>query len=214
MRISFGFMCRDLSTSLKMTNNKMLNKNFFFKLKKEYATNDVERRKIISQSNVLLHNSKRIIFSLHRGDLKQADTGIGEIAKELLKMQKHFTYNRLAQEGSYKAAVEEFVEAAMLHKFIAGKKVDKIDKLKISYDSYLGGICDLTGEMVRLAVNKASNKEFTEVLNIKNAISDIISQLADFDMTGYLRTKYDQAKGNLRKIEQINYEISIRNIDK
>jgi hypothetical protein len=29
-------------------------------------------------------------------------------------------------------------------------------------------------------------------------------------MTGYLRTKYDQAKGNLRKIEQIDYEIKIR----
>ena len=191
----------------------MLNKNFFFKLKKEYATNDIERRKIISQSNVLLHNSKRIIFSLHRGDVKQADTAIEEIKKELARMQKHFTYTRLAQEGSYKAAVEEFVEAAMFHKFVIGKRVDKIEKLKINYDSYLGGICDLTGEMVRFGVNKASNKEFSEVTRIKEAISDIISQLADFDMTGYLRTKYDQAKGNLRKIEQINYEISIRNTD-
>jgi len=192
----------------------MLNKNFFVKLKKEYGTNDVERRKIISQSNILLHNSKRIIFSLHRGDLKQADLAINEVKTELIRMQKHFTYVRLAQEGSYKAAVEEFVEAAMLQKFIAGKKIDKIEKLKISYESYLGGICDLTGEMVRFGINKASNKDFGEVVIIKNAISDIVSQLADFDMTGYLRTKYDQAKGNLRKIEQINYEISIRNIEK
>ncbi|MDA3839543.1 MAG: hypothetical protein PF572_00495 [Patescibacteria group bacterium] len=191
----------------------MLNKNFFFKLKKEYAKNDIERRKIISQSNVLLHNSKRIIFSLHRGDLKQADVAIEEIKKELVRMQKGFTYTRLAQEGSYKAAVEEFIEAAMFQKFITGKKVDKIEKIVINYDSYLGGICDLTGEMVRFGVNKASNKEFGEVTRIKEAISDIISQLADFDMTGYLRTKYDQAKGNLRKIEQINYEISIRSIE-
>ena len=191
----------------------MLNKNFFFKLKKEYATNDIERRKIISQSNVLLHNSKRIIFSLHRGDVKQAGGSIEEIKKELARMQKNFGYTRLAQEGSYKAAVEEFIEAAMFHKFVIGKRVDKVEKLKINYDSYLGGICDLTGEMVRFAVNKASNKEFSEVTRIKEAISDIISQLADFDMTGYLRTKYDQAKGNLRKIEQINYEISIRNAE-
>lgn len=192
----------------------MLNKNFFLKLKKEYSTNDIERRKIISQSNVILHNSKRIIFSLHRGDLAQAERAIEEIKKELIKMQSHFSYNRLSQEGSYKAAVEEFIEAKMFYKFVVGRKIDKIEKIKVSYESYLGGICDLTGEMVRLAVNKASNKEFEEVIKIKNAISDIISQLADFDMTGYLRTKYDQAKGNLRKIEQINYEISIRTIEK
>jgi len=192
----------------------MLNKNFFIKLKKEYAKNDIERRKIISQSNVLLHNSKRAIFSLHRGDLKQADEAIEEIKKELARMQKSFGYTRLAQEGSYKAAVEEFIEAAMFQKFITGKKVDKIEKIIVSYDSYLGGICDLTGEMVRYGVNNASNKEFEEVVKIKEAINDIISQLADFDMTGYLRTKYDQAKGNLRKIEQINYEISIRNIER
>jgi len=37
-----------------------------------------------------------------------------------------------------------------------------------------------------------------------------MSELVEFDMTGYLRTKYDQAKGNLRKIEQINYEINLR----
>jgi hypothetical protein len=37
-----------------------------------------------------------------------------------------------------------------------------------------------------------------------------MEQLVEFDMTGYLRTKYDQAKGNLRKIEQIHYEINLK----
>ena len=192
----------------------MLNKNFFIKLKKEYQESDIERRKIISQSNVILHNSKRVIFALHRGNIKEAEESLEQIKNELVKMQKKFGFNRLSDEGSYKAGVEEFVEAAMFHKYIKGKKVDKIDKVKIKFDSYLGGICDLTGEMVRYAVNKASKKEFDEVEKTKEAINDIIGQLADFDMTGYLRTKYDQAKGNLRKIEQMNYEISIRRIEK
>jgi predicted translin family RNA/ssDNA-binding protein len=49
-----------------------------------------------------------------------------------------------------------------------------------------------------------------EVEKIKGVINDIMSELVEFDMTGYLRTKYDQARGNLRKIEQINYEVKIR----
>jgi hypothetical protein len=37
-----------------------------------------------------------------------------------------------------------------------------------------------------------------------------MAELVEFDMAGYLRTKYDQARGNTRKIEQINYEINLR----
>ena len=37
-----------------------------------------------------------------------------------------------------------------------------------------------------------------------------MASLVEFDMTGYLRTKYDQAKSSLRKIEQIDYDIKIR----
>jgi predicted translin family RNA/ssDNA-binding protein len=80
----------------------------------------------------------------------------------------------------------------------------------LGYESYLGGLCDLTGELVRRAVNRAAAGYAEEVSGIKAIIDDIMAELVAFDMTGYLRTKYDQAKGNLRKIEQISYEIKIR----
>jgi len=38
----------------------------------------------------------------------------------------------------------------------------------------------------------------------------MMDQLIDFDMTGYLRTKYDQARGHLRKLEQMAYEIKLK----
>jgi predicted translin family RNA/ssDNA-binding protein len=77
-------------------------------------------------------------------------------------------------------------------------------------DSYIGGICDLTGELLRYAVNEAAAGKYEEVEKTKKLIGDILAELVEFDMAGYQRTKYDQAKGNLRKIEQIDYEIKIR----
>ena len=47
------------------------------------------------------------------------------------------------------------------------------------------------------------NKVVTKLIN------NIIGELVEFNMTGYLRTKYDQAKNSLRKIEQIAYEVKI-----
>ncbi len=188
----------------------MLNKNFIKKLKKEHLENDNERKQIITLSNIILHDSKRIIFALHRGDMEKAVDKFNKIEKILNKLEIKFGYKRLYKEGSYKAGVEEYVEAKMFYFILAGKKIDKIKNIKLNFESYLGGICDLTGELVRKAINEASNEKFDEVKKNKKIINDIMSELVEFDMAGYLRTKYDQAKNNLRKIEQINYEIKIK----
>lgn len=188
----------------------MINKKFIQKLKKEHEENNSERRQIISLANIILHDSKRVIFSLHRHDVKKAEASLSEIEKMITKLDNKFGNDRIYQEGAYKAAVEEYVEARTLCLAVKGKKIDKFNNLKISYESYLGGICDLTGELVRLAVNEVANGNIKEVKKIKGLINDIMAELVEFDMTGYLRTKYDQAKRNLRKIEQIDYEIKIR----
>lgn len=188
----------------------MINKKFIQKLKKEYTDSNSERRQIISLANVILHDSKRVIFSLHRGDAEKAEDSLREIEKTIQKLEKKFGFTRLYEEGAYKAGVEEYVEAKMLHQIINNKKLDSIKGLELSHESYLGGICDCLGELVRRAVNKASKGELDEVEKIKEIINDVMAELVEFDMTGYLRTKYDQAKGHLRKIEQINYEVKIR----
>jgi len=190
-------------------NNKMIDRKFVKKLKKSFDKKEGERRQIIALANIVLHDSKRVIFSLHRGTINLALTKIKEIEKILTKLEKQFGKQRLFLEGSYKEAVEEYVEAKTFYMAISGEKIGEIKDFSFDFESYLGGFCDLTGELVRLATNKASKKEFSEVEKIKKIIDDIMAELIQFDMTGYLRTKYDQAKNNLRKIERINYEIKI-----
>lgn len=188
----------------------MINKKFFQNLKKDYEKQISEREQIIVLSKTILHSSKRAIFALHRNDIKKSKILLDKIEKNLLKLEKKFGYNRLIQEGSYKAGAEEYVEAKMFYKVIAKQKINKVNGIKLNLESYLGGICDLTGELARQAVNMAAEGKIKEVEKNKIAINDIMAELVKFDMTGYLRNKYDQAKNNLKKIEQISYEIKIR----
>ncbi|MCK4525111.1 MAG: hypothetical protein KAU07_01605 [Candidatus Andersenbacteria bacterium] len=188
----------------------MINKKFIKKLKKEYDKREGERTQIIGLSSSALHNSKRIIFSLHRGDIQEAKNKLAETEKIFKKLEKKFGHKRISEEGSYRAGAEEYTEAKMFYLVITGKKIDKIKEVDLDFNSYLGGLCDLTGELARQAVNEAASGNLGEVEKIKKTINEILAELTEFDMVGYLRTKYDQAKHNLRKIEQIDYEIKIR----
>ncbi|RMD59796.1 hypothetical protein D6821_00335 [Candidatus Parcubacteria bacterium] len=188
----------------------MLNTKFFNWLKQKHFSWENERRQIISRSNDILHTSKRVIFALHRDDRERALLLLKGAEKSLQALQKKFGSKRLEMEGAYKAALEEFVEAAMFWRVIEGKKLNRLSGLQISYDSYLAGISDLTGEIMRRIINKAARRQTVEVERLIQLLQTIMTQLVEFDMTGYLRTKYDQARSSLRKAEQIYYELKIR----
>ena len=188
----------------------MINKNFLESLKDSYKKNETERRQIISASNALLFESKKIIFKLQREEFKEAQEKFLEVEKSFKSIENEFTAKRLKKEGAYKAAAEEYLEAKTFYQTIKEAEITEVEGLDFDYESYFGGICDLIGELVRYATNQAAKGKFKEVSKIKIKADDIMSQLIDIDMTGYLRTKYDQARGHLRKLEQMAYEIKIK----
>jgi len=188
----------------------MINKKFIEQLKREFDAHAGECRQIISLSNAVLHDAKKAIFSLHRDDTSEASKMLKEIEVILNNLEKKFSFLRLQEEGSYRAAAEEYVEAKIFFLVITGKKIDKIKEVNLTYESYLGGLSDLLGELARTSIKMATAGKIKEVKKIHEIADDIMAELVEFDMRSYLRTKYDQAKGHLRKIEQINYEINLR----
>jgi predicted translin family RNA/ssDNA-binding protein len=190
----------------------MIDKKFFAKLKKEYDSYDINRRIIIKHSNDILKLAKQAIFSLHRHNLKEAEQNLKEAERLIaylytkIKKEKGLDY-----EGSYLAAMEEYVEAKLFYQFISKGKIAGITGLKADVDSYLGGLCDFTGELVRRATYLATNQRYKEVEICAQAIEGVVGELLQFNLIGSLRPKYDQAKHNLRKVEEIMYDLAIRN---
>ncbi len=188
----------------------MINAAFVTKLKSDYQKREQERRQIISRSNDVLFQAKKTIFALQREELDVAKEKLAAMEAILKKMEKDFGPIRIREEGAYHAAAEEYVEAKTLAAVISGQKITPIKGLHLGYDSYLGGFCDLIGEMVRFATNRAAKGSYESVAEMKDKGEKIMNHLLDFDLTGYLRTKYDQARGHLRKLEQMAYEIRLR----
>ncbi|NCO00124.1 hypothetical protein GW920_03320 [Candidatus Falkowbacteria bacterium] len=188
----------------------MVNTKFLTRLKQNYRDNESQRRQINSASNNILFEAKKTIFALQRDDLKVAKIKLADMEKNLKDLEKRFGAERLRREGPYRAAAEEYLEGKTFYLTITNKEITAVTGLTLDYEAYLGGLCDLIGEMVRYATNRAAAGKFNEIAKIKKTADDIMSQLVDFDLTGYLRTKYDQARGHLRKLEQMTYEIKLR----
>ncbi len=189
----------------------MLNKPFFHKLQKEYVDYANARHEIIKVSSDALRMSKQAIFALHREEQKTAGDlilGVENIFKELSKKFK--ADKRLQYEGAYKAAVEEYVESKLFYQFLKTKKIAVINEVKVDLEGYLGGLCDFTGELVRRAVKLATQKKYEEIKLYAQVTDQVISELVQFNLTKILRNKYDQTARNLKKLEEILYDLSLR----
>lgn len=189
----------------------MLNKEFFEKIRREYADYETARRELIKNSGDALAFSKQAIFALHRGDAARAEALLADARAIQRRIAEKFASQpELVSEGSYRAMLEEFVEATLLSDFAAGEEVGPVEAPGIDADAWLGGLLDLTGELVRRAVAAATAKNDAEVRRCHEAVEAVVGELILMNITGPLRPKYDQLKSNLRKLEEIRYDLSLR----
>lgn len=188
-----------------------LDKVYLTKLKKDSLDYSEKRRNVIKQSDDALHVSKRAIFAMHRDDLKEAKLKLQEAGKLLKQLEKKYSKDeRLSTEGAFNAAKEEFVEATLFYQFQTGGKIGQISGLIVSTETYVGGLCDLPGELLRYAIKLATEGEVKIVKKYAEIAQEIVGELIEFNLTKYSRHKFDQAKNAVQRLEQVVYEVSIR----
>lgn len=189
----------------------MLNPKLFQQIKKDFVFYSEERRGVIVKSSEALMKSKQAIFAFHRDDQGGGESLLKEVEIIFSELEKKFKKEEeLRNEGSYQAALEEYVEAKFFGRVLKGEKIDFIKEVFVDTDSYLAGLCDLTGELTRKAVLFATERKFNEVERMAKGVRLVMAELIKLNLTGYLRTKYDQAKHNLRRVEEVLYDVKMR----
>ena len=188
----------------------MINKKFLSQIKKDLETYQAERNQIINTSRDILQASKSAIFALHRGDIAEAGKSLGAAENLIAKLNKAYNKNnRLRFEGSYKASLEEYVESKIFFQFLAGKNLDKLPIESIGPEEYINGLTDLTGELVRQAVLQATKGNYKVLAGYCSFTEEVVGFMLTLYLTGSSRQKFDDAKRNLKRLEQIIYEVKI-----
>lgn len=188
-----------------------LDSTYLNQLKTKALEYSLQRRDVIKISGDAQHHAKRAIFSLQRGSMAEAEEKLAETEKMYKELNKKYQkIPALLTEGSYLAGLEEYVEAKLFLTFIKKGKLGKIKELPVSDESYIGGLCDVPGELYRYAIKAATERDYETVKRCAQVAEDIIGELIEFNLTSYLRNKFDQAKSAVQKIEQVVYEVSLR----
>jgi len=180
----------------------------FDEIRKHIKDFDNKRESTIAISRNVIRISKQIIYSIHRDDLKTAESLIKEIKNELAKLdKKHYDTNIDC------VAFQEYVEALTYYEFVKTGKIPSFKDLKVDVEHYLLGLCDLTGELVRKAVNDIIRKKYGNALKIKELVEEIYGEFLKLDLrNNELRVKSDSIKYNLKKLEDIVYDLKIKGL--
>jgi predicted translin family RNA/ssDNA-binding protein len=167
------------------------------------------RREIIGHAAKAQNASKRAIFAVQRGDDAGAKALLAEAEDAFEAIRAAAAANaRLEHEGSYRAALEEYAEARFLAQLAWKGEISALDGL--DEETQIGGLCDAAGEVVRLMVRAATDGHDKEAKTLKARLDQVMEGLDAMDYSGYLRTKYDQAKAHARKAEDILYDLSLK----
>lgn len=169
------------------------------------------RRSLQSLSTEILAASKRAIFAFHRGNPSGAEEELEFARTRLAEGWKLIDEEPLLRsEGSWRAAREEYTEADFLSQLLEQQKIDRFEDQEQDPDIFIGGLADAVGELVRQAVLLATKRDVSTIETMYEAAQEIVEFLLEMDLTGTQRTKTDQAKQHLRKLEEIRYDLALR----
>jgi predicted translin family RNA/ssDNA-binding protein len=184
----------------------MIDKREFSRIRTAYKRFEHKRENVIQTSRRIITLSKQIIFALQRGDKNRAKTVMKDINK-LMKKLPDDAYDTNIQ----RVAKQEYVEAVTFYEFLEKGRIPTQKQLGVDFEAYLLGLCDLSGELVRKAVLSAVKGDIDNVRKIHTFIESLYEEFLKFDMrNGELRKKSDSIKWNLKKVDELLYDLRDR----
>jgi translin len=187
----------------------MIDKTIFEKLKKEIEERDLLREKLIVNSRPVMKESKQAIYALHRDNIDEAKEKLA-LAKEGIKALSEYASDA-ASTGAYSQALQEYAEAATYFYYVTEDRLVSPEEINVDGENYLLGLTDLTGELARRAVFSVVSEKYDEIKKIQEFVEVIYNNFMEFELrNSELRKKSDSIKWNMKKIEEIMYDLKIR----
>ncbi|KAF9464171.1 Translin [Collybia nuda] len=96
---------------------------------------------------------------------------------------------------------------------ILGIKEEWKDRVAVPVEDYLHGLISLVNELSRLAVNAVTMGNFEEPIRISIFVKDLFAGFSMLNLKNdVLRRRFDSLKYDIKKIEEVVYDVSLRKL--
>ena len=171
--------------------------------------------------------AKQAIFALHRGDFDRSRKLLNQceecITKDLLPIVDEEPPLR---HGSFANVMEEYAEAKLLYVWLLGTTEtiaeSQLEKpsgillkpedfpISLEPEEFLGGLCDLSGEIGRYAVQRGTARDTEGVKQCLEANDSICMVIQTLErLPPGIGKKIDQLRRSVEKLERMLYEMSL-----
>lgn len=158
--------------------------------------------------------------SILQDDVKPA---YHELSKQIEKGM-YYKYNdywkMVTQKLCFSISLINYLEKAVLisHEDVAsmlGLAVNEKEGFHLPIEDYLFGLLALVSELSRYAVNAVTNDDYEKPLQISHFVAEINAGFRLLNLKNdALRKRYDVLKYDVKKIEEVVYDLSIRGLNK
>jgi translin len=169
-----------------------------------FEAKNAVRDTALQRSRTLIRHCANAIRAAHRGDagdvLALLDTA-GEAARELVSDLA--LYPDLYYAGYTQDALKEYVEARMVHAFMADGDLPTASELGVEPAAYLKGLAEAASEMRRHSLDLIRQNQLDRAEEILGTMDEVYSQLMTVDfpdaITGGLRRTTDMLRGVVQR---------------
>ncbi|KAH8549594.1 Translin [Umbelopsis sp. PMI_123] len=195
-----------------------------------------KRERLIKLVRDITAQSKKLIFLLHRtaqdAQNMKFDEPLAKRSEVLTLLRKvsnevngsdYYRYLKSVSPG-----IEEYIEAAAFFEYLEHSKLLTMQVLRdqllsaglgesfiITDEDYLNGIGDLTGELMRYAINSIGAGHHDTAISVCHFMQEIYKEFEVISATSprVAATKLETMKASLSKVEQACYSYRIRRVE-
>ena len=207
-------------------------------LRKRMESRDQLRETLIKRCRDAQKAAKQAIYALHRGDAKKSHDLIKDCEKCIVEdLMPIVIEEPPLRSGSFANVLEEYAEAKMFYAWLLGKEAFSSDNspppsrgtgqaekangdllmpgdfssvVALLPEEYIGGLCDLTGEIGRFAVQRGTARDENGVRDCLEANTAVYEAIQGLErLPGGVGKKMDQLRRSVEKIERMLYEMSL-----
>ncbi|MEM4756107.1 MAG: hypothetical protein QW594_03160 [Candidatus Woesearchaeota archaeon] len=176
-------------------------------LKTAIQETNKKKERIREQTTTIVLLSKKIIHALHQEQTNHAREYLQQLNQEVTQQTKK------KLEENNKIALQEYVEALAYYWYTTKKSLLPFRTVaaRVEYETYLLGIADMTGELVRNAVHATISKKYEEVFLAHAFTNQLYCTLIQLPLRSEARKAIDSIRWNLRKLDEMVVALALNN---